>query len=155
MTYEIVDLTAQHVRHIASRLREGDRREVQCTGLKPIRTLMNSFQSSHYRKAFFVDGQLAAIGGCTGGLLSPVAHPWLMTTSAVEKVPLTFVKQARREIAQMLEKHSLLRNYVDARYDAAIGFLEILGFQIGSASDGLQVGPQGTIFLPFRMERRP
>lgn len=151
--YVIVDLAPAHIHVVARNLRDGDRAEVEATGLTPQRALWQSYRASHIRRAALVDGKVAAVWGCSGPLMAAVGHPWLMTTAAIEAIPVSFVREARSEVAAMLAVHPRLINFVAARYTRALRFLEALGFAIGGESDALRVGARAELFLPFHKAR--
>ena len=150
---EVIECLPAHLTGLAAMLRPDDLAEVTATGLSARSALWRSYRASHIRRTFIVDGTLAAVGGCSGSLLSPVGCPWMLTSPMVERVPLSFVKEARREMDRMLEVHPVLANFVAARYTRAIRLLELLGFRIGDESEGMRVGPGAELFLKFEMVR--
>ena len=151
MKCEVVDCLPVHIREISTRLRALDAAEIQAAGMEPKAALWRSWKRSHYRRAFLVNGMVGAVGGCKGKLLDAVGEPWLLTSPEVEGAKLSFVKEARRELNSVLSVHSVLRNYVMARYTRAIGLLGFLGFAIGHMDEAVLVGKEP--FLPFEMRR--
>ncbi|HEV2674160.1 MAG TPA: hypothetical protein VGV37_06420 [Aliidongia sp.] len=149
MSYLIQPATLAHVRALAPRLREGDRAEVEAVGAKPRHLMHKLWRTSHTRRTAFVDGEIAAMWGCAGTLLSPIGEIWLLTAPPVERVPVAFVKEARRGISEMLETHAILVSGVLASYGRAIRLMEILGFEIGAEYSM----PCGALFRELRMER--
>jgi hypothetical protein len=77
-----------------------------------------------------IDGEPAVVGGVVGSVLGGEGMPWLLTTAAVERAPVAFVREARRNVQQALVAYPSLANYVHAPYKRAIGFLLLLGFAI-------------------------
>jgi len=146
MRYQIVECEPKHVVSISSRLRPGDLAEVRASGLSVRSALWRSYRGSHLRYAGIIDGVVGAIWGCGGTILADIGIPWLLTSLDVEKIPMAFVREGRRHVQQMLDVHPVLVNMVAKDYKQAIGFLRLLGFQIGS--DEVMPG-----FLPFRMEK--
>ena len=151
-TLHVIESRPEHAALLSANLRRGDILEVEATGLKAKQAVWRSYRASHMRKSYFVDGKIAAMMGCSGGMLSDIGHPWLLTTPEVEKIPITFVKEAKKGVAEMLERHSELNNYVDASYHQALRLLSVLGFTIGMR-DVIHVGVRRLPFLSFEMRR--
>lgn len=97
-----------------------------------------------------VDGEPAAVWGLVVNRFGSSGFPWLMTTPLVERVPLTFFRTARSELRLMLDICPSLNGQVLAEYDQAIGFLEMLDFNIG---EGAPYGKDGLMFRPFSAAR--
>lgn len=124
------DATMAHIRALASCLRPGDLAELRCMGLKPMAALVRSWRRSLIRRYVTVDGEPAAMWGVAGNLFAPQAVPWLLTSPAVEKVPLAFLKEARAGMGAALDIWPKLVNYVHADYAQSLRFLAMLGFEI-------------------------
>ena len=102
------------------------------------------------RRVARITPKIAAMSGLGGALLSDEGNPWLMTAPIVEKVPVTFLKIAREQLAEMLQQRRFLFNYVQASYSKACRLLEVLGFVLDPA---VPMGPQGVAFRRFWIER--
>jgi hypothetical protein len=112
--------------------------------------LRMSFRVSLTRpKVAVVDGEVAAIWGMGGDILSDTGIPWLLTTAAIERMPVTFIKQARIELARMLARKRRLENHVLAEYSQAVRLLEVLGFTL---ADPAPVGRNRVLFRRFWIE---
>lgn len=140
---------------LASCLRPGDRAEIDAIGKDPRVVLRASFRSSLTPpRAILVDGEIAAICGLGGDILSDMGAPWLMTAHAAERVsPRVFLSIARAELAAMLAVKPQLENWVDARYGKAVRLLEVLGFAVDA--EPVPVGPKRAMFRRFHIERTP
>lgn len=136
------------VYRLAGNLRANDRLEITGLDLDPAAVIRSSFRSAILRRTAFVDGEIAAMWGLGGVMLSDEGVPWLMTTPAIERIPVSFVRLARREVAEMLELRSQLSNVVLASYRSACRFLEVLGFNL---DEPVQLGPHGVPFRKFWM----
>lgn len=135
---------------LARRLRVGDRAEIEAVGKEPRRVLRMSFRASLMRpQVALVDGEIAAMWGLGGNILSDTGAPWLMTGIAAERVPVSFLRIARRELAAMLAIKPRLENFVAAEYGRAVRLLEVLGFSIEAAEP---VGPKRAPFRRFWIE---
>lgn len=146
--YEIMGATLAHMRAIAPRLREGDLAEIAATGMKPRHVLHKLWSESFVRRAALVDGEIAAVWGCGGALLSTQGEAWLLTAHAVERLPMAFMRVLRAELSEMLEIKPTIVSGVLSSYEKSIRFMKLAGFSVGEAQ------PMGnSTFLELRMER--
>lgn len=141
---------AGDVYSLAASLREGDRAEVEAFGLDARHAIRASYRHAILRRTYIVDGEIAAMSGLGGAMLSEQGNPWLMTAPIVERVPVAFLKIARQQLAEMLRQRRFLFNYVLASYTQACRLLEVLGFVLDPA---VPMGPQGLPFRRFWIER--
>lgn len=146
--YKIVDGTLAHLAELRRHMRDNDRLEITCMGLSVKRALFESYRNSGVRKTALIDGKVGAMWGVGGNFLSGKGTPWLLTTGEIEKLPIAFVKEARKEVRKMLMIYPHLENHVLASYHKAVGLLALLGFQIG---DPEPWGPHGVAFRKFEM----
>ena len=149
--YQIVDSTPGHIRDLSQNMRDNDRMEVCSIGFTEREIVRKSYDRAIWKKTVFVNGKLACMFGLGGHLLSDTGVPWLLTTREIERIPLAFVREAKREVRKMLGHFRRLENYVHADYAAAIRFLEILGFTVHP--EVVEVGPNRAKFRKFTMER--
>jgi hypothetical protein len=148
--YRIVDATPEHVRLLGTRLRLEDEIEVTSLGLTPKQAIWRSYRHAILRRTAFIGDEIAAMWGVNGQLLSNVGRPWLLTAPVIETMPLAFLKEARREVRDMLEAHPVLINHVQASYTRAIRFLELAGFTMEPPQ---HFGPLRVPFRRFSMRR--
>lgn len=131
---------------LAHHLRAADRAEVEALGISPKDGIRRSYRHAILRKTYLVDGEIAAMSGLCGAMLSDIGEPYLMTTALAEKMPVTFVRLARGAVAEMLAQRYRLEGHVAASYRGACRLLEVLGFTLG---EPVPVGPQGTLFRRY------
>jgi hypothetical protein len=137
--------TISDIYELARRLRPGDRAEALATGMDPRRALRFCFRHSLYPPhVCVVDGEIAAMWGLYGEILSDFGHPWLMTGMAVERIPVTLLKIGRRTVEDTLSRKPHLVNFALASYSEAIAFLQRLGFRLDEPRPLRPGGP------PFR-----
>jgi hypothetical protein len=148
--YEIRESVASDVYILAANLRDGDRLEVASFGKEPRSALRLSFRHAILRRTAIVDGEIAAMWGLGGSMLDDTGYPWLLTSPAVERVPVSFLREGRREVARMLRLRRVLVGYVAASYHQACDFLERLGFTLGPV---VRLPPLNNAFREFRIER--
>lgn len=135
---------------LSAHLRIADYDEVRSLGLRMPDALRTSFRNAVFRRTAFVDGEIAAMVGLGGPLLSDHGVPWLLTTPAVERVPIAFLKEGRALVAQMLALRPHLENRVLASYTRACRFLALLGFELDPPTP---FGPHGALFRRFSLSR--
>lgn len=135
---------------LAANLRAEDESEITGLGLDVRKSLRDSFRHGILRHTALVDGEIAAMWGLGGAMLSDEGAPWLMTTPLIERIPLTLVKTSKTQVAEMLRQRQFLCNYVLATYRRACRFLEVLGFVLDPP---VAMGPNHTPFRRFWMER--
>lgn len=97
------------------------------------------------------DKPVAAFGDASGGLFTGVGVPWLISTVHVEQHARGFLRVCRPLVQDMLNRHSMLMNYVDDRNTAAIRWLRWLGFEM---HEPIAAGVRGLPFRKFTMTRR-
>ena len=147
---EVRPSDVRDIYRLAANLRPQDQAEVVALGIDPKRGIRENFRNAMLRKSYFVDGELAAMTGVCGSLLSDIGYPYLLTTKLVERVPVSFVKLAREGIADMLRHKLRLEAYVAADYTKACRFLAAIGFTIGKPEP---LGSHGALFRKLTMVR--
>lgn len=115
---------------LADNLRDNDKAEIEALGVSAKTGLRMSFRNAILRKTYFVDGEIAAMSGLCGAMLDDKGEPYLVTSSVAERMPITFVKEARKSVQEMLAHRTYLEGYVAADYSQACGLLETLGFTL-------------------------
>lgn len=146
----IVPSRIEDVYALSDNLRDADRLEITGLDLDPRSVIRASFRNAIMRRTAFVDGEIAAMWGLGGVMLSDEGAPWLMTSSVVERVPVAFVRIARAQVAEMLSRRGHLANVVQASYTGACRLLDVLGFTLDEAAP---LGPHGVPFRKFWMKR--
>lgn len=147
--YEILPCRARHIAEISRNLRAEDRAEIENAGLHPRHFLFRLYsESTLYRRAALIDGEVAAVWGDQAPLLSTEGHLWLLTAPPIERLPLAFFRETRREIRERLAVRSMLRADAASGYGRALRFFAMLGFEV------LDVGSDGsTARRELRIER--
>ncbi len=135
---------------VAARLHPDDAAEVAAVVDDPRQAVRRAFRASLVPpKVALVDGQVAAVWGLRGHMFPNVGEPWLLTTPAIERIALHFMRVARREIATMLAIKPRLENYVAANHAKAIRLLEGLGFRLDRPTP---IGPRRALFRRYWIE---
>ena len=130
VNYEIKESEFWHISQLCGTLRYDDLAEITCFGMRPFATIKACYKTSHLRRSVFVEGQLAAMWGLAGVILSGRGEPWLLTSKAIEKIPVSFVREGREEINEMLTMCHRLEGITTEAYPRAHRFLRALGFTL-------------------------
>lgn len=150
----VVPAEIGHVYALAAALRPRDAAEIAGVGISPKKALYRAFRNSVMCKTAFVDGEIAAMWGLCVGLrpgvspLSDLGVPWLHTSAAVERIPVSFVKIAKAELALMCVNRRRLESFVAADYPQAVKLLRILGFTVEQPKP---IGANGAPFCRFHV----
>jgi hypothetical protein len=124
-------------------MRPEDVAECEAAGLTPFEALSRSVELSEVAVATFFQGELGAIWGAGPVDLpgeGPAGMVWMLSGPAVAKRRKDFLRECRRAVERLLERHEVLFNFVDSRYLAALRWAKWLGFEVGpaeAAGDGI------------------
>jgi hypothetical protein len=146
---DFVRLEPRHVLQVAREIREADRQELIAAHGDPsmFAILEKSIAvSKDIWAAQEEDNQDAiCIFGIApiGGLLTPVAAPWLIGTDRVGAHASALIRASRKYILSVRERYPTLVNFVDSRNTDSIKYLKALGFTLDEAQ------PFGAAELPF------
>jgi len=140
---------------IEPRLRAADRAElVAASGpdvLGQLREAVTLSTGRGGRMAFVAEHEgevIALFGFVPVSALSSTAHPWLVGTPGLGRVPGMLNRLSRSYCSAVLGEYPLLVNYVDARNTTSVAWLKRLGFKIG---DPTPFGAEGLPFHRFEM----
>lgn len=124
--------TEADARELAPLLRVEDRLEVLALGFDPIEGLLQSLAGARESWTYRAEGQIVCMAGITPrSLIGRTGVPWLLGSELVRRHRRSFMLETRRMVAHWLTQFDSLTNIVDARYGAAIRWLDWLGFEIG------------------------
>ena len=130
MTYHIVPCELKHLRKVARNLRPEELVECAAVGAVPRHMMFALWVASTYRRTALVDGRPVAVWGDAAPILSSDGHAWLFTTPALDRMPITFFKQAGIEISIMLQMRSVIRTSILNSSWRSLRFWSMLGFRI-------------------------
>ncbi len=133
------------------RMRPADAAEVLAVGgYSPVEAVIESWAASKEAWTARFNGEVGCMFGAaphpTSTLLMPTAVIWALTTTVVDKYPVTFVRFSKLVVRDMHRKYGLLINYVDARYHQAVNWAEVIGFKVHPT---IPLGKQGELFHPI------
>lgn len=136
--------------YIAENLREADRQEIEASsGDYPMGAVFQSWQAS--TKSWLILDRT----GLPIGIMGVAPHPtseglgmaWMVGTDGVAEEALSIARQTRRYVEEMHEDYPILWNFIDARNELSLKWLEWSGFIIADAH--LNFGPEGRLFYEF------
>ena len=121
--------TQDDVEYLCDNLRPEDREEVLASHGSTREALQVGFDESEECWTITVKdtGEIAGIYGLAR-YDDDMAVPWLLTTPAIKKVWLPFLRGSRKWVEEANQKYPLLTNAVDADYTVAINWLRFVGF---------------------------
>ena len=129
MKVHVRQSTQDDVEYLCDNLRPEDREEVLASHGSTREALQVGFDESEECWTITVKdtGEIAGIYGLAR-YDDDMAVPWLLTTPAIKKVWLPFLRGSRKWVEEANQKYPLLTNAVDADYTVAINWLRFVGF---------------------------
>lgn len=133
------------VAQLAHLLRPDDIEEIKAaSGLDPEAALYLGVKLGKPSLTFVdPEGGVAGMFGATPTNDPMVGAVWLMSSDAIEKYPMHFLRRCRPWIDKLNDAYPVLTNYVDARNIVHIKWLKWLGFSF------TRLIPYGVSNLPF------
>ena len=148
MNVHVRQSTQEDIDYLCNNLRPEDREEVIASHGSTKEALQLGFDISEECVTFIVTetNEIAGIYG-VAKQCDTVACVWLLTTPAVTKIWITFLRESKRLTKEMNKKYTILTNSVDAEYTTSIRWLKFLGFTFIKKHDQWGVGNKP--FLEF------
>ena len=117
------------VDYLCDNLRPEDRQEVLASHGSTREALQVGFDESEECWTIIVKdtGEIAGMYGLAQ-YDDTLGVPWLLTSPAIKKVWLPFLRGSRKWVEEANNKYPLLTNAVDADYTVAINWLRFVGF---------------------------
>ncbi len=116
---------------LAPRLREDDKRECLAAGKTPLKALKDAVRNSYIKRSVYTkDGLLIGMyGSCTKGMPKGYAAIWFLGSRESEKYPITFVREGKNFINEVLQDYSIF-NLVYKENKGHIEYLKRLGLTV-------------------------
>lgn len=127
-SYSVVPASIRHVRPMSAQLRAAACITLQGFSMEPRRALHRAFIASPYCRTALQDGKPIAMWGVKGTMLGDTAFVWLVLSEGVTKMPVSIVKEARAELAKVMETNDEVAITVLPDDEAAVRFAVALGF---------------------------
>lgn len=136
-TFEIRDAKPWHVGSMVRIMRREQRDLTLGRGLDPHRELKARYDDSAFRKAWMINGRLAALGGLTNSSMSSSGQIWLAVSESATHFPKAMVIEARTQLAKLLRTKRELVTTIAPDDPAAYRFARFLGFEHVASDDVL------------------
>lgn len=89
------------------------------------------------------DGTIAGVAGITPGQIEGHGIIWMICTPVVTRKPITFVRGAKKWLAEQEKKYSVLCNYTDIRNKFHHKLVKMLGFK------AIRIVQPAPLYLPY------
>jgi hypothetical protein len=106
-------------------------------GLDAHKEMRALFDMSAFRKAWLADGKLIGLGGVVGTVISPGGFIWLALSEQAKKYPIALVKEARRQLDEIMVTKVELATTIIGGDDAAKRLAVFLGFHVADIGPGM------------------
>ena len=116
--------------HVARHIREPERRDFLRHFESVEEGLAHGVQQSRRVGYALLDGRPVAVFGLARSEARGVLHPWLALTKETAEHPYLVMKYARKWFDHHKKAAPRLYNLVPCEDDAAVRFLEVLGFTV-------------------------
>ena len=129
MEFKLADAKLHHCGALARKIRAPQAQGMASIGLRTHAELRLRFAESAYRRAWFIDGRLAALGGVTGPRLSTTGIVWLALSEECAKYPRQTALTARAQLAEILKTREEVFTLMLPGDRVAWRWVEFLGFE--------------------------
>lgn len=151
--YQSIEAKTYHLGRMVRRMRETDAALGGALGIAVHAQLRSVFGTSAYRRAWLIDGRLAAIGGVIGTLASGSGFLWFLVSKEAQQHRHALVRHAREHMAEIIETYPVLTTTVARHDEAGRRFAVHFGFRLQHPA--VQHGPLVTMELKRDIAQRP
>lgn len=149
MTQYMRDPVWGDVVYLSQNLRERDVEELESVGTTPLDAL--SFGFHHSKPCYTLlnaSGEVVGMMGVGQGALQGMGAIWMLGSTGIEKIPMTFLRNSKKLLDRMCEETDYIGfyNYVYSKNQLHIDWLKWLGF---SFLRTVQLGPYNRDFIEF------
>jgi hypothetical protein len=127
--YSVVPASIRHIRPMARCMRSAGAMALEGYGFNPREALRRAFVGSFYARTALVEDRPAAMWGAIGMLMHDKAHMWLVLSNEIHHMPRAIVREARNELASVMEDYRELTAAVLPDDPMAVRFAGFLGFK--------------------------
>lgn len=128
--FQIIDAKSWHVGQMSRLLRVEHQAALRPFGVNVHRDLKQMFDESVFRRAWTIDGHLAALGGVAGSMIETSGYVWVALSDEAQRYPVALVKEARKQMAIIMRMKRELVTSLIGGDEAAIRLAVYLGFHI-------------------------
>lgn len=130
LRFEIVEAKPQHCGQMSRLLRVEHRSAIEALDINAHHELRACFDASAFRRAWLIDGALAALGGVTGGKLDVYGQIWLAFAPLALRYPIEVMKESKRQLAVVSQVKRKLVTMILLNDGASARFAQRLGFKV-------------------------
>jgi hypothetical protein len=134
IAYRVIEAKQWHCGAMIHRLRDEQTNLAISLGVNAHRSLRTAYCESGIARSWISEtGDILAMFGVAGPLLATEGEIWLALSKEATRYPITIIKQARRQLSQvMLFKHRLyatpsVKDPASVRFAKRLGFIELPG----------------------------
>lgn len=129
--FKIIEGQTWHCGQMARRLREEQTDAMSRVDLDVHREMRSLFDQSAFRRAWLIDGQLAALGGVTGSPLEATGCVWVAISRLAQRYPVAMIREARRQLGTIMATRTMLVTTLLPDDEQSLRLAVFLGFQAG------------------------
>jgi len=126
--FSLIDGRAYHCGQIVRRMRVKQQEAMMRVGVNLHAEVRNRFHSSCYTKAWLIDGELAALGGAIGSLVSSACFIWMVASEKATRYPIALARMSQGQIAHLSRTYSVLSTVLIGADAPSKSFAAFLGF---------------------------
>lgn len=140
--FEVVEGRLHHCGQLIHRMRTEHFEALTAFGINhklAHKALVESFNASSFRRAWLIDGKIAGLGGVHGMMASSTGFIWMVLTQEATKYPVSVIKEARKQIEEIMLTRCQLNTSIITRDVTALRFAEYMGFRAGEYVQGREI----------------
>lgn len=118
------------IRHCGQMVRTLRKNHLHAINADAHRELRKMLESSCIRRAWFVDGKLAAMAGVTGTAIGPDGFLWCAITDEVSKYPNLVARKALKFVREVMATRHSVSTMILSGDKTSVGFAYFLGFMV-------------------------
>lgn len=134
--FSIIEARTNHCGQMVRLLRHEHQLAVAQIGMNSHRELHTLFHSSSFRRAWLIDGKLAALGGVSGTKMAATGFIWLLLSQNATRYPIAIIKEARKQLDEIMKVKRELATTILGGDEAAKRLAIFLGFHVSHEGSG-------------------
>lgn len=127
--FAVIEAKPWHVGQMVRILRREQRAENGLIDFNAHRELRNRFMESSWRRAWLMDGKLAALGGVNGPAVANTGMVWLAISEDAVKHPVAVTRMVLRQLKEIMQVKRELTTVVLDTDEASKRFARWIGFR--------------------------
>lgn len=131
---ELRETEEADIEAILPRLRAHDKKTIRRLRLDARELLYQTYLNRSPMFTAIVDGAPACMWGIEKRSLLSVWMMWMLTTDAIDKNPIRFLRESRRIVQSLHNAYGTIEGIVDSDFEVSVRWLTWLGFR--EISDG-------------------